>query len=62
MAAGMVRTLGLVSPLLREVAAVADHFSAPFVMDITASQRVLGATATSWDRAIIETLAAPAHV
>ncbi|WP_028051206.1 NAD-dependent epimerase/dehydratase family protein [Cellulomonas sp. URHD0024] len=62
MAAGMVRALGKVSPLLREVAAVADHFTEPFVMDTTASQRTLGMSATPWDQAIVETLAAPARV
>lgn len=60
--AAMVRALGLVSPLMREIAAVADHFSEPFVMDTTASERMLGTTATPWDQAIAETLAIPARV
>ncbi|WP_028046003.1 NAD-dependent epimerase/dehydratase family protein [Cellulomonas sp. URHE0023] len=54
----IVRAMGLVSPLLREVATVADHFAEPFVMDTTASERTLRTTATPWDQAIKETLAA----
>jgi nucleoside-diphosphate-sugar epimerase len=61
-AAGLVRAMGLVSPVLREVASVADHFTEPFVMDTTASQRMLGTSPTPWDQAIVETLAAPARV
>jgi nucleoside-diphosphate-sugar epimerase len=55
--AGLVRAMGVVSPLLREVAAVADHFTEPYVMDTAKSSRVLGLTATPWDVAIAETLA-----
>ena len=54
--AAVVRALGLVSPLLREVAAVSDHFTQPYVMDTAASSRVLGFVATPWDVAIAETL------
>ncbi|WP_421735828.1 NAD-dependent epimerase/dehydratase family protein [Cellulomonas sp.] len=54
--AAVVRALGLVSPLLREVAAVSDHFTQPYVMDTTASSRMLGFVATPWDDAIAETL------
>lgn len=54
--AAVVRALGLVSPLLREVASVSDHFSEPYVMDATESSRVLGLVATPWDVAIAETL------
>ena len=53
-----VRALGLVSPLLREVAGVSDHFTQPYVMDTTASSRMLGLVATPWDTAIAETVAA----
>ena len=56
MPAAVVRALGLVSPLLREVAAVSDHFTQPYVMDTAASSRVLGFVATPWDVAIAETL------
>ena len=51
-----MRALGLVSPLLREVAAVSDHFTQPYVMDTAASSRMLGFVATPWDDAIAETL------
>ncbi|NUU17205.1 NAD-dependent epimerase/dehydratase family protein [Cellulomonas humilata] len=54
--AAVVRALGLVSPLLREVAAVSDHFTQPYVMDTAASSRMLGFVATPWDDAIAETL------
>ncbi|WP_426593979.1 NAD-dependent epimerase/dehydratase family protein [Cellulomonas sp. McL0617] len=53
---GVVRALGLVSPLMREIADVADHFTQPFVMDTTASERMLGITATPWEQAVKETL------
>ncbi|GEK22938.1 NAD-dependent epimerase/dehydratase family protein [Cellulomonas xylanilytica] len=56
MPAAAVRALGLVSPLLREVAAVSDHFTQPYVMDTAASSRVLGLVATPWDVAIAGTL------
>lgn len=55
---GAVRAMGLVSPLIREVAAVSDHFSEPFVMSTEASERVLGTTATPWSAVVTETLAA----
>ncbi|GIG22865.1 NAD-dependent epimerase [Cellulomonas chitinilytica] len=55
-----LRALGLVSPLIREIAAVSDHFSAPFVMSTEASQKVLGTTATPWSVAVTDTLAARA--
>lgn len=54
--AAVVRALGLVSPLLREVASVSDHFSEPYVMDTAESSRVLGLVATPWNVAIAETL------
>ncbi|WP_456824105.1 NAD-dependent epimerase/dehydratase family protein [Cellulomonas sp. P5_E12] len=60
--APVVRALGLVVPLLREVAAVADHFSQPYVMDSAASSRVLGFVATPWDQVVEEMLAARAPV
>ncbi|KQR11757.1 NAD-dependent epimerase/dehydratase family protein [Cellulomonas sp. Leaf334] len=55
MPAVAVRALGLVSPLLREVASVSDHFSQPYVMDTAESSRVLGLVATPWDVAVAET-------
>jgi nucleoside-diphosphate-sugar epimerase len=54
----VVRAMGLVSPMLREVASVADHFTQPYVMDTAASSRVLGFVATPWDVVVAETLAA----
>ena len=60
--AGTLRALGLVSPLLREVADVADHFNEPFVMDTTASSQMLGVTATPWAQAVAETLGTGARV
>lgn len=56
MSSAAVRALGLMSPLLREVASVSDHFSEPYVMDTTASSRMLGLVATPWDTAIAETV------
>lgn len=56
MPTAFVRALGLVSPLVREVASVSDHFSEPYVMDTTASSRMLGLAATPWDVAIAETV------
>ena len=55
--APVVRGLGLVSPLIREVAAVGEHFSQPYVMDTAASSRVLGVVATPWDQVVQEMLA-----
>lgn len=60
--APVMRALGLVVPLLREVAAVSDHFSQPYVMDTAASSRVLGFVATPWDQVVQEMLAARAPV
>lgn len=54
----VVRAMGVVSPMLREVTAVGDHFARPYVMDTAASSRVLGLVATPWDVAVAETLAA----
>lgn len=53
-----VRALGLVSPLLRELAAVGHQLTAPFVMDSTDSQEVLGVTPTPWPTIVEETLTA----
>ena len=43
-----LRTLGLFSPLLRELAGTVYQFTGPFVMDSTAAQRVLGLAPTAW--------------
>lgn len=53
----MVRTLGVVSPMMREVAAMGYQFVEPFVMESAQSQRVLGFAPTPWDALVDETLA-----
>lgn len=53
-----VRALGLVSPMMREVHAMGYQFVEPFVLDSTASERVLGVAPTPWERIVTETLAA----
>lgn len=53
-----VRALGLVVPLMREIGRIGYQFTEPFVLDSTASQRVLGLTPTSWPQIVEETLAA----
>jgi len=55
---GMVRAIGLVNPMMREVGRTAYQFTEPFVMDSTASQQVLGLGPTPWDAIVRETLAA----
>ncbi|MCL3859905.1 NAD-dependent epimerase/dehydratase family protein [Actinotalea sp. K2] len=54
----LVRTIGLVQPMMREVAAMGYQFTEPFVMDSTASQVALGLTPTPWPTVVAETLAA----
>ncbi|GEA86191.1 NAD-dependent epimerase/dehydratase family protein [Cellulomonas cellasea] len=54
----VVRAIGLVNPMMREVHAMGYQFVEPFVLDATASERVLGVTATPWSRIVDETLAA----
>ncbi|MGY4645936.1 NAD-dependent epimerase/dehydratase family protein [Cellulomonas sp. URHB0016] len=58
--AGAVRAIGLVAPVVREIAAVGDHFSRPYVMSTAASEQVLQTTATPWSTVVSETLAARA--
>lgn len=53
----VVRAVGLVNPMMREVHAMGYQFVEPFVMDATASERVLGVTATPWSHIVEETLA-----
>ncbi|WP_136519252.1 NAD-dependent epimerase/dehydratase family protein [Cellulomonas telluris] len=53
-----VRAVGLVQPMLREVAAIAYQFTEPFVADDTASRRALGLEPTDWDTVVATTLAA----
>lgn len=53
-----VRVLGVALPMLRELAAVGYQFTAPFVLDSTASQAVLGVAPTPWPQIVEETLEA----
>jgi len=52
--AGLSRTV----PFLREVRAVQYQFDAPFVVDASESERLLGLAPTPWSQALDETIAA----
>jgi nucleoside-diphosphate-sugar epimerase len=52
-----VRALGLVNPLMRELAEVAYEFEEPFVLDTTKYEETFGAIATALPTAVAETLA-----
>jgi nucleoside-diphosphate-sugar epimerase len=47
--APVLRTMGLVSPLLREVAEMSYMFTRPYVMDSAHTRSVLGLAPTPWD-------------
>ena len=49
----MLRSLGLVSPLMREVDKSSYQFRVPYVIDSAETQRELGVAATPWDEALI---------
>ncbi|MEN0130633.1 MAG: NAD-dependent epimerase/dehydratase family protein [Brevundimonas sp.] len=49
---GTLRAIGVFVPPLREVALVAYQQTAPFVVDSTLSERVLGVSATSWSEIV----------
>jgi nucleoside-diphosphate-sugar epimerase len=51
----MLRTLGLVSPMMREVAASSYQFRVPFVIDARETERKLGVTVTPWEEALATT-------
>lgn len=53
----MVSAVGLVQPMMREVARIGYQFTAPFVMDSTAAQEALGLHPSSWDTITTDTLA-----
>ena len=53
-----LRAMGVVAPMLREIAAVGYQFTAPFVMDSAESQAALGLAPTPWDAIVAATLAA----
>ncbi len=54
----MLRALGVVAPMLREIARESYQFTEPFVVDATRSAQVLGVAATPWDEVIAATVAA----
>ncbi|KMM45163.1 hypothetical protein CWIS_12185 [Cellulomonas sp. A375-1] len=53
----VLRTAGLVSPVLREVRGMRYQFVEPFEMDSTASHALLGLDPTPWDRITQQTVA-----
>lgn len=53
--AWMLRSLGLVSPLMREVYTSSYQFQVPYVIDSRETERELGVTATPWDDALMAT-------
>jgi hypothetical protein len=44
----VLQSLGLVSPLLRELPKVAYQFAAPFIIDDSETRAILGLTPTAW--------------
>lgn len=58
----LLRGLGVVWPLMREVAEMTYQWQAPFVLDDTRFRTTFGATATPWPAALADTVAwARAH-
>jgi hypothetical protein len=53
----MVRAMGLVNPLMRELAEMSYEFEEPFVLDTTKFTSMFGATATPLATAVSETIA-----
>ncbi|TFB47629.1 NAD-dependent epimerase/dehydratase family protein [Cryobacterium tagatosivorans] len=51
----LLRTLGAVSPMMREVWASSYQFVVPFVIDFAETERRLGVAATPWDEALATT-------
>ncbi len=51
----VLRALGLVNPMMREVWASSYQFTAPFLIDSTETQRELGVSATPWTDALTAT-------
>lgn len=58
MPVGMLRALGVVAPMMREIAREGYQFTEPFIMESTASSHVLGLEPTPWPEIIENTLAA----
>jgi len=53
----LIRGMGLVSPMMRELREVAYQFEAPFVLDSTAAQQTFGLVPTPWDDVLAGVLA-----
>ena len=45
----LIRALGLVNPLIRELAEVSYQFENPFVLDSSAAEQTFGLVPTPWD-------------
>jgi nucleoside-diphosphate-sugar epimerase len=52
----LLRAVGLVSPLVRELAETRYQFDRPFVLDSTAAQQTFGLVPTSLERGVAETV------
>ncbi|WP_411720743.1 NAD-dependent epimerase/dehydratase family protein [Mycetocola sp.] len=52
----LVRGLGMVNPVLNEIAASSYQFRMPFLSDATGTERELGVTATPWETALDATV------
>jgi hypothetical protein len=53
----VIRTVGLVVPVMREVAEMRHQFDQPFIIDSSATTRAFGLTATPWDEVVRATVA-----
>lgn len=53
---GLLRVLGLVNPVIRELSEVAYQFAKPFILDSTAAQRTFGLAPTPWDDVLAEAI------
>ena len=51
----LLRSLGVVNPMMREVWASSYQFEMPYVIDSTETERELGVTATPWTEALVAT-------
>jgi hypothetical protein len=58
----LLRAIGLVVPLMREVVAVRHQFDQPFVIDATETTATFGLAPTPWDEVTAATVSgAPVH-
>ena len=48
----VLRAVGVVVPMMREVVAIRHQFDQDFVIDATATTRTFGLTATPWDEVV----------